>query len=426
MTQRNSITFESVTYLGAETTCGTHPGDGALTRIKIVKGGLLASGFMEAREENPDESQSRYDNPKRTKGLKKGSKWGPLKVQLKSIKTAARLGVAGSLSALSHRVMLKHTFGTEYAAVGCTIGVGSTRTSVVVDSTTGRRAGEIVLVELGSGATAVNKIAAVNDGTHLTMTYPLPSAPESGGEVRGFYTYAMAEARDKTLTIEQKHVSNAGEEARALGCFASPKLELPELGKVPTWTLEGTCVDWQDGATLADPAFGASTPADDDMGPPMVWQPRVFIGSSIDMQTASRWSLEKMTVDIMVNAEEIPDAAYDSMVGGYMDTGGRENGTAARLSMSVRYDPALESGFTGQTEVSLFLTNTDTNGNVFVLDVGRMYLVEHTKPVTLGKNRRGMSLVYEVRRDTTTTLAGGASAADKDIAWTPVRVALGG
>ena len=39
---------------------------------------------------------------------------------------AARLGVAGSLSALSHRVMLKHTFGTEYAAVGCTIGVGST------------------------------------------------------------------------------------------------------------------------------------------------------------------------------------------------------------------------------------------------------------------------------------------------------------
>ena len=236
----------------------------------------------------------------------------------------------------------------------------------------------------------------------------------------------MAEARDKTLTIEQKHVSNAGEEARALGCFASPKLELPELGKVPTWTLEGTCVDWQDGATLADPAFGASTPADDDMGPPMVWQPRVFIGSSIDMQTASRWSLEKMTVDIMVNAEEIPDAAYDSMVGGYMDTGGRENGTAARLSMSVRYDPALESGFTGQTEVSLFLTNTDTNGNVFVLDVGRMYLVEHTKPVTLGKNRRGMSLVYEVRRDTTTTLAGGASAADKDIAWTPVRVALGG
>ena len=192
MTQRNSITFESVTYLGAETTCGTHPGDGALTRIKIVKGGLLASGFMEAREENPDESQSRYDNPKRTKGLKKGSKWGPLKVQLKSIKTAARLGVAGSLSALSHRVMLKHTFGTEYAAVGCTIGVGSTRTSVVVDSTTGRRAGEIVLVELGSGATAVNKIAAVNDGTHLTMTYPLPSAPDSGGEVRGFYTYAMA------------------------------------------------------------------------------------------------------------------------------------------------------------------------------------------------------------------------------------------
>lgn len=426
MTQRNSITFESVTYLGAETTCGTHPGDGALTRIAVVKGGLLASGLMEAREENPDESQSRFDNPVRVKGLRKGSKWGPLKVQLKSIKTASRLGVAGSLSGLSHRVMLKHLFGCEYAAAGCTIGGSSTRTNVVVDSTADRRAGEIVLVELGGGVTAVNKIAVVNDSTHLTMTYPLPSAPNSGGEVRGFYTYAMAEARSSTLTIEQSHVSNSGEEARALGCFASPKLELPEFGKVPTWSLEGTCVDWTDGATLADPAFGASTPAADDMGPPMVWQPRVYLGSSIDLQTASRWSLEKLSVDMMANAEEIPDAAFASMVGGYMDTGGRENGTAARIAMSVRFDPALESGFTGQTEVSMLVTNSDSAGNIFVLDVGRMYLVEHTKPVTLGKNRRGMSLVYEVRRDTTCTLPGGATQAQKDLAWTPVRVALGG
>ena len=35
------------------------------------------------------------------------------------------------------------------------------------------------------------------------MAYPLPSAPASGGEVRGFYTYAMAEARDEGMKAAQ-------------------------------------------------------------------------------------------------------------------------------------------------------------------------------------------------------------------------------
>ncbi len=425
MTQHDSIDFETVTYLGVESVCGTHPGDGTLTRINAVKKSFLATGFAEERLENPDESQSRFDNPVRVKGLKKGSKWGPLKFQWKSIKTAARLTAGGSATALSHRILLKHLFGAEYAAPGCTVGASSTFTSIVVDSTSDRRPGELVAIELTSGGTVViNKVKAVVDATHFTVQYAMPSAPASGAEVRGLYTFAMAEVRNKTLTIEQKNVTNGGEEARALGAFGNLKIEIPDPGKVPIWTVDGVCVDWQDHTTLT-PSFQTSTPAADDMGPPVVWQPEIYLGSSIDFATATRWSLEKLTLDIMSNPEEIPDTAFASMVGGYLDTGGRENGSAARLGMSVRYDPSLEAGFTGQTEVSVLIKVPDMNGNYVVIDIGRAYLVEHTKPVTLGKNRRGMQLVYEIRRDTTPTLA-GSTQAEKDLAWSPIRVGLGG
>lgn len=427
MSQHNSIDFESVTYLGPETTCGTHPGAESMVRLAVTKKSLLASGFQEAREENPDESVSRYDNPVRVKGLRRGSKWGPLKVQWKSIKTAARLSVGAPLPTLSHRVLFKHLLGAEYAAAGCTVGASSTTTSIVVDSTASRRAGELVAIELTPGGPpCFNKVAAVNDATHFVVHYPLPSAPEAGSEVRGMYTFAMAERRASTLTLEQKHVSTAGEEARALGAFGNLKIEIPDFGKVPTWSIDGTCVDWQDAATLSSPSFGASGPAADDMGPPIVWHPEAYLGAAIDLASAPRWSMEKFALDILSSPEEIPDAAFPSMVGGYLDTGGRENGTAARVTMSVRYDPALEAGFVSSTEVSLHLRNADPYGNAVVIDIGRMYLVEHTAPVTLGKNRRGMKLLYEVRRDTTTTVAGGATATDRDIAWTPVRIGLGG
>lgn len=427
MAQTDFLSRETVTYLGASVTFGSRAG-ATLYRLACEQGSVLASGFMEDRLEVPDERQVRYDNPKRVRGLKsRASKWGPLKVLLKGIKTANKLDPGGAVGALSQRPFFKHGFGREYAALGCTVGVGSTTSVLVVDSTTDRRCGELIAVEITAGVFEVAKIGAVTDATHLALVHALSAAPATTRIVRGMYGYYCPETKNDALVIEQAFVGEATSvnEYRALGCYGALKWEFGNWGDIVKISMDGQCVDWQGPTTLAAPVFGSADPADDDMDEAIPWVPLLHLGATIDRSLDTPYRIEKCSFEHMTAWDPIPDGSKSQAVGGVLDTAGRESGVFGKLTLTIRSDPAELTRFTARTDLTGLITCQDQGlTSLASWEFGKLYLVAPPKPVSLGKGRGGAELTFEVRMDSSVTLPVGATTEEKDMARSPVRFGM--
>jgi len=421
MAQADFLARETVTYVGDSATFGVRSG-ATLSRLACEQGSVVASGFTEARLGVPDERQVRFDNPVRVRGLKWGSKWGPLKVLLKGIKTADKLNAGGTAAALSQRPFFKHGFGREYVALGCTVGSSSTRTSIVVDDSSLRQAGELVAVEITTGVWEVAKVAAVPDATHITLAHGLTTAPTSGLGVRGLYGYYCPETRNGSLVVEQSFVGASGNEYRALGCFGNLKFEFPGWGEIPRATLEGECVAWEGPTTLTSPSFGTATPADDDMGEALPWVPLLYLDSTIERQSDSPYRIEKMSMEFTSAWDVIPDGSNASAAGGVLDTAGRDGDVFGTLTMVIRSDPSELTNFTARSIKAALVTCASQDGaSIDAWEFGRLYLTAPPKPVSLGKGRGGAELTFQILMDTTCTLPGSPTTEQKDLARSPVR-----
>lgn len=402
---------ETVSYVGEEASVGTRAT--TMVRAKLIQGSHIAARLDVATEALPDESPLRYENPQRVQGLKTGT-WGPISWHWRAPKSADRLDAGGSANTdRSQHILMKHGLGRLYAALGCTIGSGSDADTLVVDATTNRRAGEVVLVESASGVWEPNVVESVTDSTHLELKYALGASPTTGLGVRGGYTFVPAETRATTLTLEQRHVdATQPEEYRVLGAFGNLKLALPDaFGKPITWSLDGAgCSTWSGPATLS-PSL-TSAPADSDMGEVLLHTLVVKINNTVV-------SVEKLAIEIMSKADPIPRSDSDTGVAGFVDVAGREGGMFAKITITSAFDRDEADSFDAGDIVSLLAAIEGSDGGWGVIEVGRMEMIERPKPVTLGGGRLGMARVYSALRDTLTPAS--ATAERNDLAYAPIR-----
>ena len=195
MTQRNVLTYNTITGIATESTAGTHPG--SVTRVQTVRGTPLLKSATRASLGVPNETVHRVDNPAHVQG-KVNAEW-QLQVHFKSVVSGDRLVGGASDADRSHDILLKHAFGRRYAAAGTTVsGSGSTLTQVDLTSAAGRKRGELVLV-----GTKVRRITNISSNT-ITVSPGLGSAPADTTVVRAGRNFVPANIRTATLTIEQK------------------------------------------------------------------------------------------------------------------------------------------------------------------------------------------------------------------------------
>ena len=422
MAQADFLDRRRVHYIGAEGTYGTRAG--TRYRLHCNAGSDIAAGLTREMLDPGRESPIRADNSRRVKGLQRGA-FGALSFNVCGIPSAARLGAAGTVTGLSHRVIYKHGFGLEYAALGCTVGTGSTTAQLIVDSTTGRRAGEMILVEITAGVWQPTKVAEVVDATTLNLVHELSSAPANGRGVKGMYTYGLGEVRSEGLTIEQAQTGTSGREYRVLGGFGNLALAFPEaFGQLITATLTGVGQQSWSGPETLSPSMDNTDPADDDMGVPFVHNPTLFLEETITRASDTPYRFERMGFELMSAPDVVPGGGSTNAIAGFLDTAGREGGVIARVTMQIRCDPAEAQIFAAQTIRSGLHYQESSDGSFVAFEYPRMELVEQPQPVTLGSGRRGMSLVYNLLRDTSCTPA-GTTQAELDLARTPFRFALG-
>lgn len=424
MAQVDRLDRLRVTYVGTEESAvGTRAS--SMKRIHLVQGqGDVGAALAVDMVPINDDKVIRYDNPQHLHGLKGGA-WGAPQFLLKGVASGDRLASGDTAVELSQHVLLEHGIGRKSAGIGCTIGSGSTRTELVVDAHTDLKIGQVILVEISSGVWEAATITAFADSTHITLREGLTTAPTNGLGVRGMYNFVPAETRTSTLSVEQKLTAGSGLEYRVLGAFGSLAMAFPDaFGKEIPVTLTGVgCHTWQGPTTLTSPSFGTSTPADDDMGLPFLWRPKLYLDTSITRQSDSPYRVEKCGFEFMSAPDPIPDGTADTGVKGFLDTAGREGGVFARVTLTIRVDTGEDAIFDADTIRAGLLTVENSDGSVLALAFGRASLAAKPQKVTLGSGRTGYTLVLNLLRDTLT--AASTNADELDLARAPFRLAVG-
>ena len=424
MAQVDRLDRERVTYVGTEESAvGTRAS--SMLRVHLVQGqGDIGAALTVDMVPINDDRVIRFDNPQHLHGLKGGA-WGAPQFLLKGVKSADRLGAGDTAVELSQHVLLAHGIGRKVAGIGCTIGTGSTRTELVVDAHTDLLVGEIIFVEISAGVYEAATISAFADATHITLREGLTTAPTNGLAVRGSYNFVPAETRTSTLSVEQKLTAGSGYEWRVLGAFGSLAFAFPDaFGKEIPVTLTGVgCHTWQGPTTLTSPSFGTSTPADDDMGSPFLWKPKLYLDTTITRQTDSPYRVEKCAFEFMSAPDPIPDGTADTGVKGFLDTAGRDGGVFARVTLTIRADTGEDTIFDADTIRSGLMTVDNADGSILALAFGRASLAAKPQKVTLGSGRTGYTLVLNLLRDTLSAVGSGAD--ELDLARAPFRLAVG-
>jgi hypothetical protein len=418
MAQFNALTNHTITGIGTETAPGVHPG--SVVRIRALRGDPLVRAATQQRVGVPAESPCRWDNPRHIAGGV-SVEWG-LAVHLSGIREANRLTPGATDTLLSHDHLLTHLLGRRYAAAGTTVEAGATTTVLPVASTTGRRVGEVVLV-----GHVVRVVSAVDTGAgSITVRPALPAAPAIGTVVRGTRTFAPSNARTLTLTLEQKLVAieeGAVHEERVLGAFGAITWSLPEHGQIPQIQAQGAAMAYQGPSALTGPAWSlGDAPADDDMGPPLVWLPSVWLdGASLTVEPGS------IAITTPSSAQAIGASGTRTGIGGWVDTAGRDQDTGVVVELTVRVDHDWVSRFETDTTHHLLVTCDPTLGTgspttLAAWEFPALQLL--ARPVRSDRNGRAVyALRFHALRDTLVP-ADLTSAAHRDLAWAPMRFAL--
>lgn len=416
MAQRNALIRQVIAGLARETTPGTHPG--SVTRIHLVGGAPLLTRATQEMLAVDTDSPLRTDNPASIAG-KTIAEWQAT-IHMRGVPSAQRLVAAATPAELSHDILLEHGFGRRTAVVGTTVtGAGSTTTTVDCVSVTGVKVGMMILV--GPYLRRVTGIAS----TTLTVAPALPGAPAAAVVVRGTRTFVLADARNKHLSIEQRMVdlaSGTHTEERVLGAFGTMAFNLPAIGQLPTIAFKGQAISYSGPATLSSPSWSlGADPADDDMGDPLPWYPKVYLdGSAYTIEPGS------FKITVAQNATQVGNSANRSGIGSFLDTSGRDNGIAVSGEMMIAIDHSEATSIFDGGTLRHLLVQCDPDDDLSTVTTGaafecpRIQLTERPVRVDIGGGRAGYKLVWKALRDTLTP-ASATTAEDRDLAYTPIR-----
>lgn len=423
MSQTNILGGERATYVGEETTFGTIPSGSfpnAMVRV-MATGEFVVGGLSQEMLDVADERVRRDDNPTKVHGLKIASKLDPLKVHLKAVPTASQLDAGGALGSLTSRILCRHAFGAEHAAVGTTIsGTTSTTTLLRVTDATVFKKGTFIAVQVGTEMewARVDDIDTSATPDEVTISPALSAAPTTAGTiVRNLYNYTRAETNSRTLTVQQAFVGDSTAQHTANGCYGSLTFDIPEVGKLPTMTL---------GATVSDYALGAQTlsvaAASDEMGAAFAWAPSVYLSTSL--ARAARLVNEGITIEQVEAVELVRDPGAASTINSVVRTGGRP--VACKANVKVRFDSAYDTAFAADTAYRFVVvqkigTGTTCTFHIWEMPVAR--IVASPKRVKIGE-RLHMELMLEGYPDTP-TVDDGETGEDLDRVKSALRYAHG-
>lgn len=445
MSQRNILQRERATYVGEEIgaaaaeTFGVAPtaalADGSfptpfMTRCFPLGDNLIVGDLAEEMLPVMDEKVRRMDASHPVHGLKIASKVGGLKCLLKATPSTGQLTdavVFGANTSLTPRLLLRHAFGTEQAAVGTTIsGVGSTTTVLTVTDGSDIKKGSFIAVQTGAAPHPLMEWAKVVD-VNLMVTpdevtvYPaLSAAPTTNGWiVRNLYNYAPAETNSKSLCIQQKFVGGSGEETSHTynGCYGDLSFDLPEPGKLPSMTLSMTATSYTLGDTLTTDV------GTDEMGAAAHWAPSIYLAPTISR--IAPLVNEGCTIEMKDTVELVRDPSATQTVSSIVRTGG--NPAAVKLGVKLRFDSDYDASFTADTAYECFIVQkigTGLTASFWIFHVPVAKLVAPPKRVNVG-SRLHMELSFAGYQDDIALGAPPETGADLDFIRSPLTVAFG-
>ena len=375
-----------------------------------------------------DEKVRRMDAQQPVHGLKIATKVGGLKCLLKATPASGQLtstcAFGTAATSLTPRLLLRHAFGTEYAAVGTTIsGTASTTTVLGVADGTVLKKGSFIAVQ--TGATLIEWAKVIN--VDLTTTpdevtvYPaLSAAPTTNGWiVRNLYNYAPAETNTKSLCIQQKFVGGSGEETSHTynGCYGDLSFDLPEPGKLPSMTLGMTATSYTLGDTLTT---GVGT---DEMGAAAHWAPSIYLGTTTTRATTL--VNEGCTIEMKDTVELVRDPSATQTVSSIVRTGG--NPAAVKLGAKVRFDSTYDASFSADTAYECYIVQkigTGLTASFWIFHVPVAKLVAPPKRVNVG-SRLHMELSFNGYQDDIALAGPPETGAALDFIRSPLTVAFG-
>ena len=424
MAQSNIITRERATFIGAESTFGTTPAGSfpnAMTRAFPLGDGLILEGLAEEMLAVGDERVRRLDAIHPVHGLRIASKVGALKMLLKSTPAGAQLddGATPSTSALTPRLVLEHTLGSEWANEGDFISGTSSSTTVinVVDGSKFRK-GTFIAVEV-AGQMEFAKITNISTNA-LTIAPALSAAPATGGEiVRNLYNFCPAESHTNSLTIQQAFVGEPTAQVTANGCYGDVSFDLPEFGKLPSMSLALTATNFTGPSSQSLSVASAS----DEMGPAFAWAPSVYLATSV--ARATRLVCEGATIEFANDWQMVRDPGATQTVSAVVNTGGRP--VAVKAMIKLRFDSGYKADFTADTAYQMIIVQrigTGTTASFWIWELPVARLVAQPKLADMG-SRLHMELAFEGTQDTTVTLGGTTDPSEIDYIKAPFRVAFG-
>ena len=435
MTQRNVISRERATTIGEEMTFGAVPAtftadasfSTGMTRLFPLGDDLIVGDLAEEMLPVMDEKVRRMDAQQPVHGLKIASKVGALKCLLKATPTTGQLtdaAVFGLNTSLTPRLMLRHGFGTEYAAIGTTIsGTGSSTTILDVTDGTVIKKGTFIAVQTGAELIEWAEVIDVNlaaSPDQVTVSPALSAAPTTDGWiVRNLYNYAPAESNQKSLCIQQKFVGGTGQETSHTfnGCYGDVAFDLPEPGKLPSLTLGMTATNYTLGGTLTT---GVGT---DEMGSAAHWAPSIYLGVAINRSAPI--INEGVTIAFADAVEMVRDPSATQTVNSIVRTGG--NPSAVKIGMKLRFDSDQDTAFSADTSYKCVVVQkigTGLTASFWIWGAPVIKLVAQPKRVNIG-SRLHMDLAFEAYQDTLALGAPPESGEDLDRVRAPLRVAFG-
>lgn len=435
MAQRNVISRERSTAIGEETAFGQVPATFSadasfatgMTRCFPLGDNLIVGDLAEEMLPVMDEKVRRMDASHPVHGLKIASKVGGLKCLLKATPSTGQLteaAVFGANTSLTPRLLLRHAFGSEHAAVGTTIsGVGSTTTVLTVTDGSVIKKGSFIAVQTGAALMEWAKVVDVNlmvTPDEVTVYPALSAAPTTNKWiVRNLYNYAPAETNTKSLCIQQKFVGGSGEETSHTynGCYGDLSFDLPEPGKLPSMTLGMTATSYTLGDTLTT---GVGT---DEMGAAAHWAPSIYLATTISR--IAPLVNEGCTIEMKDTVELVRDPSATQTVSSIVRTGG--NPAAVKLGVKLRFDSTYDASFSADTAYECYIVQkigTGLTASFWIFHVPVAKLEAPPKRVNVG-SRLHMELSFAGYQDDIALAGSPETGADLDFIRSPLTVAFG-
>ena len=421
MSQSNILTRERATYIGFESDFGTTPSGSwpnAMTRCFPTGEGLVVDGLSEEMLPISDERVRRLDAIQPVHGLRIGTKIKPLKFNLKQVKTVNQLTKVHTLGEFAETIALYHAFGVGNINSGTTVDTGTSTTQFSVETGDGGNfiKGTFILVENASHEMEWSKIASVSGDT-ITLVDALSGTPSHGAIVRQLYGFNPAESNTTSLTVQQAFVGDVNAQYTFNGCYGGVTFDLPEFGKIPTFSLGLSATNF----TTGDQSISTAT-ASDAMGPSFAWTPSVYFASSVSRGTTV--ACEGATIEFANEWSMVRDPSKPQTVAAVVATSGRP--VAVKASLKLRFDYDYPPIFTADTDYRMVVVQkigTGVHASFWLFEIPVARLVAVPQPLDIGKR---LHYTLEINGYEDTTLADGGETGDAlDARRACIRVAFG-